>query len=52
MMHEPWTSPDAPWWNRALANVILVGGGLFLTGLAFDDPVIRLWRAMASVFAP
>lgn len=52
MMHEPWTSPDAPWWKRALANVVLVGGGLLLMGLAFADPVIRLWRTAASFFAP
>lgn len=48
MSREPWTSPDAPRWKRAVAWGALSVGGAALWALLLAEPLARLWRALVG----
>ena len=48
MNYEPWTSPDAPAWKRAMAYGVILGVSALIVGLSFAKPIVWAWRAVAG----
>lgn len=48
-MPDPWTSPDAPRWKRALAYGVIIGASAIIVTATFAKPIAWAWREVAAL---